>query len=174
MEQAQVASSTGLNITPSKTSSENDFDFLVGKWLIKNRKLKKRLSNNNEWSEFETLMTCRKILRGFGNMDEYRAQLDGLPWEAIGLRLFNPKTRLWSIYWADSNILVMQETPEIGSFDGNIGKFYSKDVFQDKDILVQFYWDRTNADLPAWSQAFSPDNGKTWEWNWYMTFHRQK
>jgi len=19
----------------------------------------------------------------------------------------------------------------------------------------------------VWSQAFSPDNGKTWEWNWY-------
>jgi hypothetical protein len=37
---------------------------------------------------------------------------------------------------------------------------------------VQFRWDARNPENPIWSQAFSPDNGQTWEWNWQMTFHR--
>ncbi|MBA4183266.1 MAG: hypothetical protein H0X49_04550, partial [Acidobacteria bacterium] len=53
------------------------------------------------------------------------------------------------------------------------GKFYARDVFQGKDIIVLFNWDKTNPDVPIWSQAFSLDNGKTWEWNWYMTAYRQ-
>jgi hypothetical protein len=172
MEQTQPKSGGGL-VTASKTSSETDFDFLIGKWRISNKKLKTRLSNSNEWNEFETQMVCRKILRGLGNIDEYRAEFDGVPFEALALRLFNPKTRLWSIYWVDSNTAVLQDVPEVGSFDGNTGKFYAKEVVEGREVLVQFYWDKTNPEIPVWSQAFSPDNGKTWEWNWYMAFHRQ-
>jgi hypothetical protein len=51
--------------------------------------------------------------------------------------------------------------------------FYAKDVFEGKPIIVVFQWDKTNPDGPIWSQAFSPDNGATWEWNWRMTFSRQ-
>jgi len=37
-----------------------------------------------------------------------------------------------------------------------------------------FHWDKTDIDNPIWSQAFSTDNGKTWEWNWYMYTNRIK
>jgi len=33
---------------------------------------------------------------------------------------------------------------------------------------VVFRWDTTDKENPVWSQAFSDDNGKNWEWNWYM------
>jgi len=33
---------------------------------------------------------------------------------------------------------------------------------------VLYQWNKTNPEHPIWSQAFSPDNGKTWEWNWEM------
>ena len=90
----------------------------------------------------------------------------------MALPLFDPKSKLWSIYWADSNVVVL-DVAQVGSFADNIGKFYAQDVFEAKDIIVLYQWDQTNAEVPIWSQAFSPDNGKTWEWNWYMTFHRQ-
>lgn len=172
MEQQSFNAADDLAIVASKNSSPNDFDFLVGNWRIQNRKLKTRLSNCQEWSEFEALGECKKILNGFGNIDDFRAEFDGMPFEGMSLRLFDPKTKLWRIYWADSNAVVL-ETPVVGSFDGKIGKFYSRDVFEEKGIILQFQWDKTNADVLTWSQAFSADNGRTWEWNWYMTFHRQ-
>lgn len=162
-----------LDIQASATSSQNDFDFLVGKWVLKDKKLKSRLTNSNEWIEFESTVEMRKLLNGIGNMDVYRTLVDGKPFEGIALRLFNPKTKLWSIYWADSNVGVM-DVPVVGSFEGNIGKFYCKDKFKGKDIIVVFLWDKTDPNNPVWSQAFSPDNGKTWEVNATNTSHRAK
>lgn len=164
--------STGeLDIQASATSSQNDFDFLVGKWILKDKKLKSRLTNSNEWIEFESTVEMRKLLNGIGNMDIYRTMVDGKPFEGVALRLFNPKTKLWSIYWADSNVGVM-DPPVVGSFEGNIGTFYCKDKYKGKDVIVVFIWDKTDPNNPVWSQAFSPDNGKTWEVNATNTSHR--
>jgi len=159
------------SIASPTTSTEKDFDFLIGKWKIKNRKLNARLNNCTEWTEFEATGEMQKILNGIGNTDNFLATIEGKPFEGRTLRLFNPKTKLWSVHWADS-IAGVLDVPVIGSFEGNIGKFYTKDVFNEKEIIVMFQWDKTNSDKPVWSQAFSPDNGKTWEWNWYMNFHR--
>ena len=113
----------------------------------------------------------RIILNGIGNTDVFKTTVDGKPFEGMTLRLFDPITRLWSIYWADSNKGVL-DPPVMGSFDNNIGTFYGRDVFDGKEIIVKFNWDKTNPDKPAWSQAFSEDNGVTWEWNWYMYMTR--
>ena len=43
--------------------------------------------------------------------------------------------------------------------------FFGKDTYNGKKIIVVFRWDVRNSNLPVWSQAFSLDNGKTWEWN---------
>lgn len=160
-----------IEIQASATSSQSDFDFLVGEWKLKDKKLKSRLNNSNEWIEFESTVEMRKLLNGLGNMDIYRTNVDGKPFEGVALRLFNPNTRLWSIYWADSNRGIM-DPPVVGSFDGNIGRFYCRDKFNGKDIIVVFQWDKTDPNNPVWSQAFSPDNGKTWEWNATNTSHK--
>ena len=52
-----------------------------------------------------------------------------------------------------------------GTSTNKIGHFFCKDTFQGKNIIVVFRWDVRNPRLPIWSQAFSADNGKTWEWN---------
>lgn len=173
MSQLSFTSTGDLEIIPSKTSSNSDFDFLVGEWKIHNKKLKTRLNNCAEWLEFDATGACHKILNGFGNTDQFITVFDGVPFQGATFRLFNPKTRLWSLYWADSDVVVL-DVPQVGSFDGDVGRFYAKDVFERKPIIVVFQWDKTNPDSPIWSQAFSPDNGSTWEWNWYMTFSRQK
>lgn len=38
--------------------------------------------------------------------------------------------------------------------------------------FVRFRWHDTSTTEPHWDQAFSPDNGSTWEINWIMRFHR--
>ncbi|SEW36930.1 hypothetical protein SAMN05428988_4576 [Chitinophaga sp. YR573] len=160
-----------LIISPSLTSSQNDFDFYIGRWKLKNKKLKERLNNCNEWIEFESTQECYKILNGLGNIDKFLAEFDGVPFEGMTVRLFNPNTKLWSIYWADSNQGKL-DPPVVGSFDNNIGLFHTKDTFKGKEIIVVFKWDKTDPDNPIWSQAFSADNGETWEWNWYMYMSR--
>ena len=171
MEQ-QFKCSGDLEIVASAISSHQDFDFLAGKWRVHNRKLKSRLSRCSEWTEFEAQVECRLILKGFGNTDSFQTTVDGRPWEGMSLRLFNPKTRLWSIYWANCETVVL-DVPQVGSFEDKIGCFYARDTFEEKEIIVQFRWDASNPSAPVWSQAFSPDYGQSWEWNWYMTFHRQ-
>ena len=161
-----------LNIAASPTSSPHDFDFMVGKWKIYSRKLKTRLNNCDEWLEFDARQEFKKILNGFGNIDNFITEFDGKPFEGMTLRLFNPNTKLWSIYWADSNVVVL-DVPQIGSFENGIGEFYARDVFEEKPIIVKFKWDATKPETPVWSQAFSANEGKTWEWNWYMNFERE-
>jgi hypothetical protein len=158
-------------IVASETSTHTDFDFLFGRWTIQNRKLKTRLNNDDEWIEFEATCECRRILKGFGNVDQFLTEFNGVPFEGASFRLFNPQTRLWSIYWADSSAVVM-DVPQVGSFDGDIGRFFAEDVFEGRRILVVFEWDKSNLDVPVWRQAFSPDQGHTWEVNWHMTFHK--
>ena len=170
---ARVKTDGQLVITPSKTSSARDFDYLAGKWTMHHYKLKSRLTHSNEWEQFESTDENHGILDGIGNTDILKTTLNGKPFEGLTLRLFNPKTRLWSLYWVASNSGIL-DPPVVGSFEGNIGRFYTRDTYEGKPIIMMFVWDKSDTNNPVWSQAFSPDNGKTWEWNWTNTSHRVK
>jgi hypothetical protein len=161
-----------LVVIPSSTSSARDFDFLQGKWIVHNRKLQSRLTRCKEWITFDAAVEMNVILLGLGNTDRFVATTqEGKSYEAIALRLFNPVTRLWSIYWADSNFGTLDK-PVIGSFEDKNGKFYTRDFHEGTPIIMQFNWDVSDRERPVWSQAYSPDDGSTWEWNWYMELER--
>ena len=158
-------SARNLVVQPSATSSQRDFDFLIGNWKLKNRNLKSRLTNSDEWITFESRVEMHQILNGIGNIDRYtesRGEKQSL--EGVALRLFDPKTRLWSIYWADSDNGKL-DPPVVGSFENKIGHFFARDTYRGKPIIMVFRWDIRNPNAPIWSQAFSIDEGKTWEWN---------
>jgi hypothetical protein len=166
-----------LKITASATSSPNDFDFLIGKWKMHNRHLNKRLENCKEWTEFDSSDENTKILDDTADMDTYSTTefpgQEGKLFQGLTLRLFNPKTRLWSLYWVASNTGVL-DPPVVGSFENGVGHFFCKDTFKGKPIIVMFRWDARNKDHPVWGQAFSPDGGKTWEWNFFNVSERIK
>ena len=165
-----------LKLTASSASSPNDFDFLVGKWKMHNRHLNKRLANCHDWTEFDSSDVNTKILTGAADMDTYSTKefpgLEGKLFEGLTLRLFDPKTRLWSLYWIASNTGKI-DPPVIGSFDQNgVGHFFGRDTLNGKPVLVVFRWDARNKNRPLWGQAISPDNGKTWEWNFFNVSER--
>lgn len=162
-----------LIIKPTSSSSKHDFDFFEGKWKLHNKKLKSRLSNCNEWIEFESTQEMYRILNGIGNIDNFLATFDKQPFEGMTVRLFNPKTKLWSIYWADSNEGKL-DPPVVGSFENNVGHFFTKDMLKGKKVVLVFRWDARDKENPVWSQALSDDNGITWEWNWYMYMSKIK
>ena len=161
-----------LIINASATSSKNDFDFLNGNHTVHHKKLRSRLNQSNEWFEFDGTHNQALILNGGGNIEQQKMiDNDGNPIEGTAIRLFNPQTKLWSIYWADSKNGIL-DPPVIGSFENKIAHFFTKEKKKKKSILVVFQWDARETTAPIWRQAFSDDNGKTWEWNWYMYFSK--
>ena len=148
-----------------------DFDFLMGRWDVRNRRLRARLAGSDEWDVFESTVVARSILDGLGNEDEFRTGFDG-GFVAMSFRFFDPVSGLWSIYWADSRRSGKLDPPLFGSFSADIGTFLGEDVFEGRRIRLRFIWSGVTTPTPRWEQAFSDDDGETWETNWTMDFTR--
>lgn len=152
------------------TGGARDFDFWTGHWRIHNRRLRERLKGSTDWDEFEATGVTRPILNGLGNQDEFHT--DFWPgFVGMSFRFFDPKTQLWSIYWADSRRGIL-DPPVVGSFANGTGVFEGGDTFEGRPIRVRFTWSRTLTPNPRWEQAFSDDGGKAWETNWTMDMAR--
>ncbi len=149
-----------------------DFDFLVGSWRVRHRRLKKRLANNNEWEEFDGTCTMQKLLGGRGNVDDNVIELPGGAYRGVGLRAYNSETGTWAIWWLDERYPHKIDIPVIGGFKDGVGVFLSDDTHNNQPIKVRFRWSNIREDSCEWDQAFSPDSGKTWEANWFMRFTR--
>jgi hypothetical protein len=159
-------------MTKVQTCSADDFDFLIGDWRVHHRRLKERLAGCREWVEFEGSSTARKILGGFGNIDDNVLDLPGGRYRAATLRSFDPATGLWSIWWLDGRRPHHLDTPVVGLFENARGLFYADDMLDGTPIKVRFTWFAYDADTARWEQAFSDDGGITWETNWTMDFAR--
>jgi hypothetical protein len=151
----------------------HDFDFLVGRWTVHHRRLMDRLAGSQEWVEFEGTTEMHKVLGGHGNMDDNFLSIPGDPYRAVSLRAFDDKTKEWSIWWLDGRAPSSSlEPPVRGRFKSGIGEFYADDMFLGQPIRVRFIWSHITSTSAKWEQAFSPDQGKTWEVNWIMEFER--
>ena len=155
----------------STEPSARDFDFWMGRWNVHNRRLRKRLAGSNQWDEFEASSVARPILDGMGNEDEYRTDYNG-GFVGMSFRFFDPASRRWSIYWADSRRVGELDPPVVGTFSGDTGVFEGVDIFEGRPILVRYTWSGITTPTPRWEQAFSEDGGRTWEANWIMEFTR--
>jgi len=153
-------------------SSAADFDFLIGEWSVRHRRLRERLKGSTEWDEFLGTTSCRKILGGTGNSDDNHLELPGDPYEAMTVRTFDRKNGEWSIWWFDGRHPGSLEPPVKGRFVDGLGTFIARDTFQGVPIIVRFHWDARNPAAPRWEQAFSNDDGASWELNWTMAFSR--
>ena len=149
----------------------HDFDFLFGRWNMTNQRLRTRLHGDTRWDEFRSFSEVRPILGGLGNTDTYETDQfwDGKPLKGATLRLFNPATRLWSIYWADDRRVIL-DPPVVGRFEGDVGTFVGDDTFEGRPIKFRFTWRR--APRITWQQDFSGDGGTTWEPNFRNQFTR--
>ena len=154
-----------------ENDGRNDFDFLVGNFIMRHRRLKERLKGCTEWEEFDGTATGKKILNGRGHMDEVIINRSTGYNYGCTVRLFDVNSRQWSIYWSagTSNVL---DTPMIGGFKDGVGEFYSQEAFEGRHIFCGFTWSKITANSAQWEQAFSIDGGKTWEVNWMNTFER--
>jgi hypothetical protein len=157
----------------TKIPGLHDFDFLFGPWHVHHRRLKDRLAGSHDWVEFNGTSVSQPVLGGQGNMDDNVLNAPGDPYRAVTLRAFDPKTQLWSIWWLDGRAASGSLEPAVrGRFANGVGTFYADDVFKGRPIRVRFIWSHITPRSARWEQAFSTDQGQTWEVNWVMEFQR--
>jgi hypothetical protein len=147
-----------------------DFDFFVGSWSSIQRRLAKPLTGSGEWLESRATTRAWRLFDGAAHVDEVRF----LDWGFTGLsvRLYNPETEEWSIYWASTRIGQLALPPVAGRFTDGVGLFYSEETYEGRDIVVRYRWSDITATKLRWEQAFSPDHRRSWETNWVADFSR--
>ena len=173
---AQAESKAAKPAEPGTTSQhdgQHDFDFIYGKWRMPNHRLVKRLAGSHEWDDFISCDEGMPLAGGIGNIDILRTNY----WKdfvGITVRTYDPQKGLWRLYWVDNRSSHGEiQPPVVGKFNGNVGVFEGKDTFNGKPIIVRFTWTinpRGSEVVANWEQAFSADDGKTWETNWKNEF----
>ncbi|WOI45892.1 hypothetical protein [Acidovorax sp. BLS4] len=166
--------------TKAPVGDADDFDFLMGPWHIRNTRLVQRLAGCTEWEIFTATGTACLLPGGIGNRDDFTPASWCAGYVGMALRLFNPQSLRWSIYWLDNvtggldPATDLLRPPVVGGFAGmDRGLFIGQDTFEGRPIHVQFRWAKNLATgRPCWEQAFSDDEGRTWETNWVMEFSR--
>ena len=148
----------------------HDFDFLFGRWTVRNARLRERLVGSTTWDEFDATHKCRPMHGRIGNVDEMACDWTG---GVIGLsgRLFDLAQGRWSIYWA-ANRTGGREPPVHGTCTDRGGTCYGRDEHAGTPVLARCVWARITPTTAHWEQAFSTDEGQTWEPNWRMSFAR--
>jgi hypothetical protein len=163
-------------MTAAENDGRHDFDFLAGRRRQHIRRLRDTMDPEcTEWLDVESFGELRHILGGLGNVDT--TMPIGLPpeqhFEAATIRLFNPETGLWRLWYTSSRNPVIDDCPMEGKFTGNHGQFFSDEVIDGKAVRVRFDWFDTDTKNPHSEQSFSFDGGETWFTNWSMTFTQE-
>ena len=148
----------------------NNFDFLVGTWDSVQRRLVKPLAGSDEWYEFAGTTRCYSMFGGAANVDEVSFPEKGF--NGLSVRLLNPETDEWSIYWANSRNGILALPPVVGKFTDGVGEFFSEEDWEGQSIVVRYRWSDITETSARWTQAFSTDKGETWETNWEAEFTR--
>jgi hypothetical protein len=145
----------------SAEPGQHGFDFELGTWKMRLQQLQHRLVGSRTWLSSDADSFTQKIWGGRGDLEQFKGsgpqRIEGLT-----LRLYNPQTHQWRLYWATSNDGSMA-VPQIGQFRGDRGAFYAQDTFEGRAVWIRFLWWCHTAHF---EQAFSDDGGKTWETNW--------
>ncbi len=153
-------------------SGPTDFDFMIGDWRVRHQRLNSRLTGCIEWTEFAGTSSTRKILGGFGNVEDNVLDFPDGQVRAAAFRSYDATSKQWAIWWLDGRAPHTLDVPVVGGFSGPIGCFLAHDRLDGKPITVRFIWNANPGSQPRWEQAFSGDDGKTWETNWIMEFTR--
>jgi hypothetical protein len=147
------------------------FDFLVGDWKVANRRLRMPLSGVEDWYDTDATASSITLHNGAISIDEMWYPEPGFAGSSI--RVYTPADEHWTIYWVNSDTGHLQ-APVRGTWsdDGSTFVATGPDEFDGRPILARYVWHSITPDSATWEQAFSLDQGKSWETNWVMSWTR--
>ena len=160
---------SGASRTTSQPTAErdgqHDFDPLIGLWKYHLKCRLHPLTGSTTWIELNGTGVCYKVWDGGAQLDTFEADGSTGHIEGLTLRLYNPQSHQWRLYWANSKIGIL-DPPQVGEFKNGQGEFFAQDTINGKTILIRFDWTNMTTNSPHFEQSFSDDGGKTWEVNW--------
>jgi hypothetical protein len=165
-QQNSDATKTSAQPSSPQRDGQHDFDFEVGTWKIHLKRLLKPLTGPTIWVEFDGTSVTREVWDGRADLEEFETEGPTGHIEGLTLRLYNPETHQWSLYWANSKAGTMGGPPNVGEFKNGRGEFFSQDTFNGRIIFIRYVWSDITPNSAHFEQSFSDDGGKTWEVNW--------
>jgi hypothetical protein len=164
---AQTApAQSGSQRAAAAKDGQHDFDFEAGNWKIHLKRLVHPLTGSHTWVEFDGTSVTRKLWDGGAELEQFKTDGPSGHVEGLTLRLYDPQSHLWSLYWANSKTGTLSLPATVGAFKDGRGEFYDQETFEGKPILVRYSWSGITPSSAHFEQAFSDDWGKTWEVNW--------
>ncbi|HEY1975236.1 MAG TPA: hypothetical protein VGG89_01655 [Candidatus Baltobacteraceae bacterium] len=158
--------------TPATDPHVHDFDFEFGPtWTAHLRLLGHRLAGAHDWIDFHGTLLTHKLWSGQGNMSELVVSNGKSNIVGGALHLYNPDTRQWSVWFANA-ITGTLGVPSVGHFENGRGVLYDREVQGGRMVTVRQIFSNTSAHTFNFDQAFSADNGKTWETNLTIRYTR--
>jgi hypothetical protein len=151
---------------------QHDFDPLLGSWKYRLKRRTNPLTGSANWVDLTGTGVCYPLWNRTAQLDTFLVDGPKGRIEGLTLRLYNPKSRQWRLYWANSKDGIVS-VPQIGEFNKGRGEFYAQDTLDDKSILIRYDWTALPSPSPHFEQSFSEDGGKTWEVNWITDQTRQ-
>ena len=156
----------GTQDASAARDGQHDFDWDIGRWTTHQRRRLHPLTGSTTWVEYNGTDVVRKIWDG-ANQGIVEADGPAGRLEIFTLRLYNPESHQWSIYFVSSAAGTMS-LPVVGEFKNGRGEFIDQETYNDRTILVRFAISDITPNSCHFEQAFSPDGGKTWETNFIV------
>lgn len=169
---ATLALSLGSAQAAPARDGRHDFDWDLGAWKTHQKRLLHPLTGSTTWVEYQGTDVVRKVWDG---ADTAIIEADGQAGhlEIFALRLYNPDSHQWSIFFTNPASGSMS-IPTVGEFKDGRADFYDQEPYNGRMILVRFSISDIKADSCHFEQAFSEDGGKTWETNFIVDETRVK
>src|SRR6185312_5226387 len=104
---ARAAATHATPLAAQVRDGSHDFDFELGAWNFRVKRMTHPLSG--------TTKTCR-VWSGRAQLEQMEVTGAGQSIEGLTLRLYNPQTRQWSLYWGTSKAGALGGPPNVGEF----------------------------------------------------------
>jgi hypothetical protein len=147
---------------------QDSFDFAIGTWKTHVSRRLHPLTGSSTWVEYDGTSVVHKLWDGRANLVELKADGSAGHLELASLRLYDPGSHQWSLNVANSSAGTLG-LPTVGGFKDGRGEFYDHETYAGRPIIVRFIISDITRDSAHFEQAFSADDGKTWEVNWVAT-----
>ena len=171
VETSAPPSASRCQPAPSTRDGQHDFDFEFGRWTAKLSRRLRPLTGSEQWVAYEGTSVVHALWQGRANVGELDVAGPAGRIEGLTLRLYDPSSRRWTIRFANSRDGEL--TPGlVGGFSEGRGEFLDQELLDGRPICVRFIFSEITRGTFRFEQAFSGDEGRTWEVNWVTTFRR--
>lgn len=165
------AAASALGSSAAPDPHQHDFDFEWGTWNAHLQLLPHKFVGSHDWVDYHGTLAVHKIWNGKANISELEVSNAKSRIEGGALHLYDPQTHQWSVIFASSDTGKLG-VPNVGRFQNGRGVFYDREIYRGTPILDRWLFTNISTRAFHFEQAFSRDDGKTWETNLIIDYTR--